>query len=169
MEAFNRILVPVDFSAHSDLALRYATTLADRFGATVEVLHVVEDPFVSGAWSSGANVPNVPELLADLVRAARAKLDDMKTAAASKGLRFSTTVLTTVVTGEPADSISDYARTEKFDLIVMGTHGRRGLSHALIGSVAERVVRRAPCPVLTVREMTPDAREEAPVVSAAAV
>jgi nucleotide-binding universal stress UspA family protein len=50
-EAITRILVPVDFSAHSDRALRYATTLADRFNATVEVLHVVEDPFVSGAWS----------------------------------------------------------------------------------------------------------------------
>ena len=114
-------------------------------------------------------MPNVPELLADLVRAARAKLDDMKTAAASKGLRLTTTVLTTVATGEPADSICDYAITEKFDLIVMGTHGRRGLSHALMGSVAERVVRKAPCPVLTVRETTPDAREEAPIVSAAAV
>ena len=147
MDAFNRILVPVDFSAHSDLALRYATTLADRFGATVEVLHVVEDPFVSGAWSTGAIAPNIPELLADLVKAARAKLDDMRTAALNKGLRLTTTVLTTVVTGEPADSISDYARTEKFDLIVMGTHGRRGLSHALMGSVAERVVRKAPCPV----------------------
>ena len=67
MDAFNRILVPVDFSAHSDLALRYATTLADRFGATVEVLHVVEDPFVSGAWSAESLAPNIPELLADLV------------------------------------------------------------------------------------------------------
>src|SRR4030095_2446236 len=104
MDAFNRILVPVDFSAHSDLALRYATTLADRFSATVEVLHVVEDPFVSGAWSTGALVPNIPDLLADLVRAARAKLDDMRAAAASRGLRLTTTVLTTVVTGEPADS-----------------------------------------------------------------
>ncbi len=169
MDVFNRILVPVDFSAHSDLALRYATTLADRLGATVEVLHVVEDPFVSGAWRAEAVVPNVPELLADLVRAARAKLDDVATAAASKGLRLTTTVLTTVATGEPADSICNYARTEKFDLIVMGTHGRRGVSHALMGSVAERVIRKAPCPVLTVREMTPDAREAAPVVSAAAV
>ena len=169
MDAFNRILVPVDFSAHSDLALRYATTMAERFGATVEALHVVEDPFVSGAWSTGAIAPNVPELLADLVRAARAKLDDMSAAAASKGLRLTTTVLTTVVTGEPADSISDYATTGKFDLIVMGTHGRRGLSHALLGSVAERVVRKAPCPVLTVRDMAPDARQEPPVVSAAAV
>ena len=169
MDAFNRILLPVDFSAHSDLALRYATTLADRFGATVEVLHVVEDPFVSGGWSPGAIAPNIPELLADLVTAARAKLDDMKAAAASKGLHLTTTVLTTVMTGRPADSISDYARTEKFDLIVMGTHGRRGLSHTLMGSVAEHVVRKAPCPVLTVREMTPDAREEVPIVSAAAV
>jgi nucleotide-binding universal stress UspA family protein len=159
----------VDFSVHSNLALRYATTLADRFGATVEVLHVVEDPFVSGAWSTEAIVPNIPELLADLVRAARAKLDDMRTAAASMGLRLTTTVLTTVVTGQPADSICAHATTEKFDLIVMGTHGRRGLSHALMGSVAERVVRKAPCPVLTVREMTPDAREEVPIVSAAAV
>ena len=73
----------------------------------------------------------------------------MKRAAASKGLHFTTTVLTTVMTGRPADSISDYARTEKFDLIVMGTHGRKGLSHTLIGSVAEHVVRKAPCPVLT--------------------
>ncbi|HVQ17304.1 MAG TPA: universal stress protein, partial [Vicinamibacterales bacterium] len=131
MDAFNRILVPVDFSAHSDLALRYATTLADRFGATVEVLHVVEDPFVSGAWSTGVTVPNIPELLADLVKAARAKLDDMRAAAASQGLYLTTTVLTTVVTGEPADSICDYAETGRFDLIVMGTHGRRGLSHVV--------------------------------------
>lgn len=169
MDAFNRILVPVDFSAHSDLALRYATTLADRFGATVEVLHVVEDPFVSGAWSTGVLVPNIPELLADLVKAARAKLDDMRAVATSRGPRLTTTVLTTVVTGAPADSISDYARTEKFDLIVMGTHGRKGVSHALMGSVAEHVVRKAPCPVLTVREMTPAAGEAVPIVSAAAV
>ncbi len=169
MDAFNRILVPVDFSAHSDLALRYATTLADRFGATVEVLHVVEDPFVSGAWSAEALAPNIPELLADLVTAARGKLADLKAAALNRGVHLTTTVLTTILTGQPADSICAYATTEKFDLIVMGTHGRRGLSHALIGSVAERVVRKAPCPVLTVRETTPDVREEAPVVSAAAV
>ena len=80
-DAITRILVPVDFSAHSDRALRYATTLADRFNATVEVLHVVEDPFVSGAWSPEAVAPNIPELLADLVAAARGKLADLKAAA----------------------------------------------------------------------------------------
>ncbi len=168
MDGFNRILVPVDFSAHSDLALRYATTLADRFGATVEVLHVVEDPFVSGAWSAETLAPNIPELLADLVTAARGKLADLKAAAINRGVHLTTTVMTTVVTGQPADTICDYATTG-FDLIVMGTHGRRGLSHALMGSVAERVVRKASCPVLTVREMTSAAREEAPIVSAAAV
>ena len=79
MDAFNRILVPVDFSAHSDLALRYATTLADRFGATVEVLHVVEDPFcIRGMERRRLIAPNIPELLADLVTAARAKLADLK-------------------------------------------------------------------------------------------
>jgi universal stress protein A len=159
-EAITRILVPVDFSAHSDLALRYAITLADRFHATVEVLHVVEDPFVSGAWSPEAVAPNIPELLTDLVAAARGKLDDLKAAAVNRGVRLKTTVLTTVLTGRPADSIADYAQTEKFDLIVMGTHGRTGLSHAVLGSVAERVVRNAPCPVLTVRDTTPQQQEQ---------
>src|SRR4029434_7328212 len=96
-EAIIRILVPMDFSAHSDRALRYATILADRFNATVEVLHVVEDPFVSGAWSPEASASNIPELLADLVAAARGKLDDLRAAAIDKGVRLKTTVLTTVV------------------------------------------------------------------------
>ena len=168
-EAINRILVPVDFSAHSGRALRYATTLADRFNATVEVLHVVEDPFISGAWSPEAVAPNIPELLADLVATARGKLNAMKVAAIRQGVRLETTVLTTVVTGKPADSITDYARTERFDLIVMGTHGRTGLSHALLGSVAERVARKAPCPVLTVRETASSNQEEASAVATAAV
>jgi len=66
----------------------------------------------------------------------------------------------TVLTGRPADSIAGYAPTERFDLIVMGTHGRTGLSHALLGSVAECVVRNAPCPVMIVRETTPQQQEK---------
>jgi nucleotide-binding universal stress UspA family protein len=135
----------------------------------VEVLHVVEDPFVSGAWSPEAVAPNIPELLADLVAAARGKLDELKAAAIRRGVRLETTVLTTVVTGKPATSITDYAQTERFDLIVMGTHGRTGLSHALLGSVAERVVRKAPCPVLTVRETTLPEREHAAAAATTAV
>jgi nucleotide-binding universal stress UspA family protein len=166
-ETITRIVVPIDFSAHSDRALRYATALADRFNAAVEVLHVVEDPFVSGAWSPEAIAPNIPELLADLVAAARGKLDDLKAAAVDKGVRLKITVLTSVVSGRPADTIANYARTERFDLIVMGTHGRTGLSHALLGSVAERVVRTAACPVMTVRETAAPAREKEPVATAA--
>lgn len=151
-DMIRRILVPVDFSPHSDVALRYAFALADRFDATVEVLHVVEDPFVSGAWNPEAFAPNIPELLADLVATARRKLEQLKASALHDGHRVTTTMLTTVRSGRPADSIADAARTGKFDLIVMGTHGRTGLSHVLIGSVAERVIRKAPCAVLTVRE-----------------
>ena len=83
-----------------------------------------------------------------------------KAAAFSRGVRLKTTVLTTVLTGRPTDSIAGYAPTERFDLIVMGTHGRTGLSHALLGSVAECVVRNAPCPVMIVRETTPQQQEK---------
>jgi nucleotide-binding universal stress UspA family protein len=156
-EAIARILVPVDFSAPSDRALRYATTLADRFGATIELLHVVEDPFVSGAWNAEVYVPNVAELLNRLIVTAREQLEESKALVADKGIG----VDTTVITGRPAQSIVDHAATERFDLIVLGTHGRTGLSHALLGSVAERVVRKAPCPVLTVREAAPATQEDA--------
>lgn len=161
-EPITRILVPTDFSVHSDRALHYATTLAGRFNATVEVLHVVEDPFVAGAWTPAAAAPNIPELLDDLVAAARGRLQDLQATAREEGVRFTTTVLTTVLSGRPADSITEYAAAEHFDLIVMGTHGRSGVSHALLGSVAERVVRAASCPVLTVRDTTAPAPEKEP-------
>jgi nucleotide-binding universal stress UspA family protein len=109
--------------------------------------------------------PNIPQLLADLVTAARARLEELKVAALETGLHVTTMVLTAVATGRPADSICEHAATEKFDLIVMGTHGRTGLSHTLMGSVAERVVRKAPCPVLTVRETTSHAQKEAAPVA----
>jgi universal stress protein A len=152
-EVIARILVPVDFSAHSDRALRYATSLASRLGATVELLHVVEDPFVSGAWSSEIHVPNLPELLENQIAAARGRLAELKAVAGAR-------VGTTVLSGQPAHTIIAHATAGGFDLIVMGTHGRTGLSHVFMGSVAERVVRRAPCPVLTLREAAPTTEKE---------
>ena len=145
-ESLNRILVPVDFSAHSEKAVRYATTLANKFGARVSLIHVVEDPFVTGAWQAEAFVPNIPELLNELIKAAQAQMGELKKHLAAHGF----VVETSVITGQPARAIVEQAAAGKFDLIVMGTHGRTGLSHALMGSVAERVVQRAPCPVLTV-------------------
>jgi nucleotide-binding universal stress UspA family protein len=147
-ESINRILVPVDFSAHSEKAVRYATTVANRFGARLELVHVVEDPFVTGAWSSEAFVPNMPELLDTLTNAAQQQMAELKTRLAAHGF----VVETAVITGQPAQTIVEHAIRGGFDLIVMGTHGRTGLSHVVMGSIAERVVQKAPCAVLTVRE-----------------
>ena len=164
-ESINRILVPVDFSAHSVKAVRYATMLANKFGARVSLLHVIEDPFVTGAWQAEAFVPNIPELLNDLTKAAHAQLGDMKKNLAAHGF----IVETDVITGQPARAIVDHASTGGFDMIVMGTHGRTGLSHALMGSVAERVVQKAPCAVLTVREAASTATKDATTVAFAVV
>ena len=161
-EQITRILVPVDFSAHSENAVNYATKLAQRFGGTVELLHVVEDLFASGAWRAEAFTPNIPELMNDLMADARRRLDALKTAAAKGGV----TLATHVVTGQPSRLITEFAKTGAFDLIVMGTHGRTGLSHVLLGSVAERVVRTAPCPVLTMRDTTSHTSESGVEVAA---
>ena len=142
-----RILVPVDFSVHSDRALAYATTLAVRLGASLSFLHVVEDPIVTGAWSSEVYVPNLAELRDQQLEHATERLQQLRTAAGTGGVTADSTVLV----GRPAGTIVEHARTGGFDLIVMATHGRTGFSHLLMGSVAEHVVRRAICPVLTVR------------------
>lgn len=155
-ESLNRILVPVDFSAHSQKAIRFAATLANKFGARVSLVHVVEDPFVTGAWQSEAFVPNIPELLNDLIQTAEAQLHELKKDLGAHGF----VVDTTVITGKPARAIVEHAVTGHFDLIVMGTHGRTGLTHAVMGSVAERVVQRAASAVLTVRETAPSAEQK---------
>ena len=164
-ETLDRILVPVDFSKASDRAIRYATTLANKFGARVTLLHVVEDPFVTGAWQAEAFIANVPALLNDLMMGARTRLSELKTELATHAF----IVDTAVITGPPARAIVDHASAGHFDLIVMGTHGRTGLSHALLGSVAERVVQKAPCPVLTVREAGPADAKTASATTTAAV
>jgi nucleotide-binding universal stress UspA family protein len=156
-ETITRILVPVDFSPHSEKAVRYAMTLANRFGARVSLLHVVEDPFVTGAWQAEAFVPNMPELLDVLAKAAQSQMAELQTRVAAQGVALTTTI----IKGQPAGAIVDEATAGDFDLIVMGTHGRTGLSHAFLGSIAERVVQKAPCAVLTVRETNPSALKRA--------
>jgi nucleotide-binding universal stress UspA family protein len=131
-----RILVPVDFSPQSDAAVAYGARLAARLGATLELLHVVEDPFLTGAWSADIYVPDVGRMMESAVAAARPRLDALVPAAAGHGAA----VTVSVVMGAPSRAIPDYAATNGFDLILMGTHGRTGLSHAVLGSVAERVL-----------------------------
>jgi glycine betaine transporter len=146
-ETITKILVPVDFSPHAEHAFCYATTLAHRIGAPIGLLHVVDNPFVAGAWSSEVYVPNIDQLLEQLITDAEERLAALKESAAALGL----TATTTVLRGRPWQAIVEHARAGGFDLIVMGTHGRTGLAHAVMGSVAERVARHAHCPVLTIR------------------
>jgi nucleotide-binding universal stress UspA family protein len=145
-ETIATILVAVDFSPHADRALKYAAMLAQRLSARLELVHVVEDPFITGAWNPEAYVPDAGELLEGLIANAERRLATLGQSAAALGVAAKTAVLS----GRPAQAIVEHAEAGGFDLIVMGTHGRTGLSHVMMGSVAERVVRRAPCPVLTV-------------------
>ena len=143
-ESISRILVPVDFSAHSDRALRYAANLAAQVGASVEVLHVVENLYPSVAFSE-IYVPDMSDVMQAMINEAARQLALIKAGMFPDGAD----VETSVVVGRPECAIVDRAKAGSFDLIVMGTHGRTGLSHMFMGSVAERVVRTSPCPVLT--------------------
>lgn len=139
-----RILVPTDFSADANAAFTYALGLARKFDAPVHLLHVVEDPLAAGVWSSEIYTAEIAGLQVNLVRNAEERLrlsvpDDAGT------------VSSEVRTGNAAKQIVEAARATNTDLIVMGTRGRAGLAHVIMGSVAERVVRLAPCPVLTLR------------------
>jgi len=152
-----RILVPTDFSAPSDAALDSARLLAARFGASLHVLHVLEERVASGAFGLEGYAPESHE-------ARSAPFDDaMQRLAATLTPDDRTTLQarTEVIFGTGARSIVDYAADNSFDLIVMGTHGRTGVAHLVMGSMAETVVRRAPCPVMTVREAREAVRESA--------
>lgn len=156
-DSITRILVPVDFSAHSDRAVRYAATLASEVGASAELMHVVEDPFRAGAFSSEVYPPNLPEVLDGVIADANRRLATIRDTMFPHGAD----VGFTVIVGRPDRDIVEQAKAAGCDLIVMGTHGRTGFSHMLMGSVAERVVRMSPCPVLTVRGAETPARDAA--------
>jgi universal stress protein A len=146
MTAIARIVVPVDFSTHADRAIDYALAMGTHFGACVELFHVVEDPFGSGGWGSEVYVSDLEGIRERAVKEAQALLEERRAAIPAT----SVPLVATVRMGHVAQTIVDYAAEVQADLIVMGTHGRTGVAHFIIGSVAERVVRVAPCPVLTV-------------------
>ena len=146
---FNRILVPTDFSPPSDAALEYARILAAKFGSTLRILHVVDDPSSSSEFVSDGFAPSTEEIQMALTEHARKRLEHLMTTVDRS--RYHAYV--DAIVGTPAPAIIDYAGATGTSLIVMGTHGRTGLPHLLMGSVAEQVVRTAPCPVLTVRQV----------------
>jgi len=138
------ILVPVDFSECSEQALDYAVALAAKLDAKVHLLNVISIPFVTVPEVGSAISPSVIETAIHDNQTALDKLVEARRTKAAFGD-------TVIHTGDARDEILRTAESLGADLIVMGTHGRRGVTRALLGSVAELVVRTAPCPVLTVR------------------
>ena len=160
MSRIKRMLVPTDFSATSDIAFNYALDMAAREGASVRLLHVIEDASFAAAYPDGLFV-ELPGLRERLVNEARKRLDDAVKACAA----MQVTATAEVLVGPPASCITGEANACGSDLIVMGTHGRTGFAHLMLGSVAERVLRSAQCPVLTVR----DSSRAADIIAADAV
>jgi nucleotide-binding universal stress UspA family protein len=151
MILLKQILVPIDFSDASEVALDYGRALARTFGASLHLLHVMENPFlrpmaVDPYVFKAAAAKHLGERLTD---------DDRTALHANAVLETS---------DNAAEEIVKYAKAHAIDLIVMGTHGRGAMAQLLVGSVAEKVVRTAPCPVLTVRHpehefVVPDAAD----------
>lgn len=138
------ILVPTDFSEAAQTALDYAADLAEKLGSKVHVVHAFELPLVG--FPDGT-MTITAEMAARITVAAQKALDD----AVAKHKKRRVELLTSLVQGDPRDAVLTKANEIGADLIVMGTHGRRGIARALIGSVAESVVRTSPIPVLTLR------------------
>lgn len=147
MPKIKRLLVPTDFSNTSDLAVGYAIDLAHRYGASIHLVHVVEDASFMNTYPDGF-FAELPALRDRLMAEAEARLTDT----VDRCSAASVAVTRQVVDGRPARVIVQIAGERGTDLIVMGTHGRSGVAHLLLGSVAEHVVRTAPCPVFTVRD-----------------
>lgn len=142
------ILVPTDFSEGSEEAVRYGYDLAASLGATLHILHVLENPFAPGAFME-MYAPPPPEYFQDLERRADERLRNALTP--EQQARVPVNLSSRL--GVPAPEILDRLSEEpKIDLVVMATHGRGGVARLVMGSVTDKIVRSAPCPVLTMRE-----------------
>lgn len=145
--AFDRILVPVDYSTHSLKAVGYAAELAQRLGASLDILHVWDRPtYISDAILVGHGTEQ--RSLAEMIRENAQK--DMNEFLSKVEPATAVTTTHRLLSGDPATVILQQLEGQKYDLVVMGTHGRSGFAHLLLGSVAEKLVRHSKVPVLTV-------------------
>lgn len=161
MIALQNVLVATDFEEAAAVALTYGRSLARTFGARLHVVHVLDD-IGSRAATMAAYGLDIGRMQVELEATAQAKLDSLLWDEDRKDLGAQAVVLTSTNT---ASAIVQYATDAKVNLIVVGTHGRGAVSHLFLGSVAERIVRTAPCPVLTVRSperefVVPDALQK---------
>jgi nucleotide-binding universal stress UspA family protein len=148
MPKLSKILVPVDFSPSSKAALEYAVFLSEKTGAEIQVLHAWEVPAYLRpdltVWSGEVSATLADHAKQEAEKAMHAFLSDSKLEG-RKGLEYE------IVYGAPYATILSAIESGGYDLVAMGTHGRSGLSHLVLGSVAEKIVRHAKCPVLTIR------------------
>ncbi|MEB2311732.1 MAG: universal stress protein [Sorangiineae bacterium] len=143
-----RIVVPVDYSDHAKETLRYAGALAARFGARLDVVHVWDRPSYVPETTMVSKPGEPARSLVELIRENAER--EMSEFLASAALPESVETATRLESGEPASTIIEYVRKHEADLVVMGTRGRTGVKHLLLGSVAEKLVRLSPVPVLTI-------------------
>ena len=146
MPEIKRILYPTDFSELSACAFEYACYLTKQLQAQLHCIHVVDDSYQYWLTFDAATVPAGPPV-EDLVAAARKELDKFLAQRLPAGIE----PVKSVLHGRAFMEIIRYARTEKIDLIVIGTHGWSALRQVLVGAVADKVIRKSPCPVLSVR------------------
>lgn len=142
----NKVLVPIDFSDYSKSALKYSITFAKQFNAELILIYVVEPVIYPPDFSMGQIA--IPSVNTEWDERAREELNKLAKNEIPADLKSKTIIKT----GKPFVEIIDTASEEDVDIIIIATHGHSGVEHILFGSTAEKVVRKAPCPVLTLRE-----------------
>ncbi len=144
MKKIDDIMVSIDFSKNSNIILDAALYLAREFKANLTVVHVAE----TLTAYAGLSIPHIslPKLEEELQESARKKMEDI-----IQNINEEFTITSNILSGDAAEQIVSFAKENDFDLLVLGTHGFKGIGKILLGSVAEKVVRTAPCPVLTIK------------------
>lgn len=148
MKEIHKIIVPIDFLEHTDQLLKYAGYIAKKFDTKLDLLHVVEPAQTYADYANPA-IESLDEQLAEQAEKMMQDLIDKNRSTLAVGQGK-------VLRGHIVDSIIEYTGEQKGDLIIIGTHGRRGLSKMWLGSVAEQVIKRAPCPTLTCNPYIPE-------------
>jgi len=142
----NKVLVPIDFSDYSKIALKYAVDFAQKFNAKMYLIYVVEPVIYPPDFSMGQIA--IPSVNTEWDIKAKEEIDKLADSEIPTGVK----IKTIIKTGKPFLEIIETAAEEDVDIIIIATHGHSGMEHILFGSTAEKVVRKAPCPVLTLRK-----------------
>ena len=145
MLEIKRILFPIDFTENSSKILPYMLSVSEKYNGMIYLLHVVEDLSI---WGSGFYIPHIPlkQYVEDALKGAEKRMDKV----CDEQLKACPNFHRMILSGDPAQEILKTIESEGIDLVIIGTHGRKGLEHVFFGSVAETVVKKSPVPVLTI-------------------